>query len=71
LICPEKGGTVSIKSLTTWSPRATGETGAVCLLGQAVPLVVTRDASGLAVTLPAPKPESAKAPVVLKITLGR
>ncbi len=62
---------MSIKSLTTWAPRATGETGAVRLLGQDAPLVVTRGASGLTVTLPAPKPERAKAPVVLKITLGR
>jgi hypothetical protein len=71
LICPEKGGTVSIKSPATGSPRVKGEIGAVRLLGQDAPLVVTRDASGLTVTLPAPKPESAKAPVVLKIALGR
>lgn len=71
LIRPEKGGTVSITSLASGSPRVKGEIGAVRLLGKDAPLGTTRGASGLTVTLPAPRPESAKAPVVLKIALGR
>jgi len=41
------------------------------LLGQDAALAATRDASGLTVELPAPKPEEARAPFVLKIALGR
>ena len=71
LICPEKGGKLTIKSLASDSPRVKGEIGTVHLLGQDAPLATTRDASGLTVTLPAPKPERARAPAVLRIALGR
>jgi alpha-L-fucosidase len=71
LVWPEDGGKLTIKSLASDSPQVKGEIGAVHLLGQEAPLAATRDASGLTVTLPAPKPELAKAPVVLKIALGR
>ena len=55
---------------TVDSPRVKGEIGAVHLLGQDAPLAATRDAGGLTVTLPVPKPESAKAPFVVRIALG-
>jgi alpha-L-fucosidase len=71
LIWPAAGGKVTIKSLTADSPHVKGEVGAVRLLGQDAPLAATRDANGLTVDLPAPKPESANAPFVLKIALGR
>src|SRR5262249_8802833 len=70
LAWPETGGKVTIKSLAADSSRVKGEIGAVCLLGRDAPLAATRDAGGLTVTLPVPKPERAKAPFVLKIALG-
>jgi alpha-L-fucosidase len=70
LVWPEHGGKLTIKSLASDSPRAKGEIGAIHLLGQGAPLAATRDARGLTVTLPVPKPESAKAPFVLIIALG-
>ncbi len=70
MVWPENGK-VTIKSLATGSSLVKGEPGSVHLLGQDAPLVATRDASGLAVTLPVPKPENAKTPFVLKIALGR
>ncbi len=62
---------MTIQSLAAASPRVKGEIGTVFLLGQDAPLDATRDASGLMVTLPAPKPASANAPLVLKIALKR
>ena len=70
LVWPENGGKLTIKSLAADSPRVKGEVGAVHLLGQDAPLAATRDAGGLTVTLPVPKPDSARAPFVLKIALG-
>ncbi len=71
LMWPAAGGKVTIKSLAADSPHVKGEVGAVRLLGHDAPLAATRDANGLTVELPAPKPESASAPFVLKIALGR
>jgi hypothetical protein len=47
-----------------------GEISTIRLLGQEAPLVMMRDAMGLTVTLPAPKPGSAKAPFVLEVVMG-
>ena len=62
---------MTIKSLASDSPQVKGEIGAVHLLGQDAALAAVRDANGLTVDLPAPKPEGANAPFVLKIALGR
>jgi alpha-L-fucosidase len=70
LVWPDNGGKLTIKSLASDSPGVKGKIGTVHLLGQDAALAVTRDASGLTVTLPAPKPESATAPLVLKIALA-
>ena len=56
LVWPAAGGKLTIKSLASNSPRVKGKIGAVHLLGQDGPLETTRDANGLTVTLPAPKP---------------
>jgi hypothetical protein len=69
--CAADDGKVTIKSLASDSPRAKGEVGTVHLLGQDAVLAAVRDANGLTVDLPAPKPEGANAPFVLKIALGR
>ena len=71
LAWPADGGKVTIKSLASDSPQVKGEIGAVHLLGQDAALAAARDANGLTVDLPAPKPEGANAPFVLKIALGR